>query len=392
MPIDLFEPYRIGKLELKNRFVRSAAVDRTADSSGAVTDGSVAIIQELAQGGVGLIVTGACFISPDTFPRGSSGFHGAHTDDMIPGLRRLAQIAHQEGAKIALQIVHHGARLMLSDQSGMTTLAVSRLPKLWRPHREMTDEEIEAIISDYASAALRGRKAGFDAVQLHGCHGSLFCQFLSPLLNLRTDRWGGSTENRRRFHLEVIRRIRNATGADFPLMIKFGVKDDTEKRFLIGIQKEIGETEGGLSLSEGVETARQMVMVGIDAIEASTSGTSAGRAARKDQPERPYFRDRAAAVKQAVSVPVIAEGGIRSLEMAKSIVDSGDADLISMCRPLIREPDLIARWQKGEVAPSKCISCNKCLRISLRNRPLVQRPFVWCREALRLREEGATKT
>ena len=116
----------------------------------------------------------------------------------------------------------------------------------------MTEGEIEGIIDDFASAAARARQAGFDAVQLHGAHGYLMSQFLSPLFNLRSDRWGGSVENRRRFNLEVIRKVRQAIGADFPFIIKFGVQDDKE---------------GGLPLSEGVETAWQMVKAGIDAIQ-----------------------------------------------------------------------------------------------------------------------------
>ncbi len=366
MAIDLFEPYRIGRLELRNRFVRSATWDATADSSGAVTGRSVALYRELGQGGIGLIVSGYAFVS--TLGQALVGQYGAHSDDMLPGLRRLVEAAHQGGTKIALQIVHAGIDSPYLFGQGTTLLAVSRVPEMRRPHREMTGEEIERIISDFAAAALRGREAGFDAIQLHGAHGYLMSQFLSPLLNLRTDWWGGSAENRRRFHLEVIRKVRQAIGTDFPLMIKLGVQDDRE---------------GGLSLSEGLETARQMVAEGIDAIEVSAGIGNPAQATKEGDPERAYFRERAAAVKQAVIVPVIAVGGIRSLEMAKDIVDSGDTDLISMCRPFIREPGLVVRWQRGEVEPAKCISCYKCLGIAARGEPLE------CGEERRLREEAA---
>ena len=369
MSTDLFEPYRIGRLELRNRFVRSATWDATADSSGAVTNGSVTLYRELGQGGVGLIVSGYAFVSP--LGQARRGQYGVHTDDMIPGLRRLVQAAHQGDAKIALQVHHAGINSDYLRRKGITPLAVSRMHEISRPHREMTDEEIEAILSDFASAALRAREAGFDAVQLHGAHGYLISQFLSPLFNLRTDRWGGSAENRRRFHLEVIQKVRQAAGADFPLMIKFGVQD---------------EKGGGLSLSEGLETARQMVEKGIDAIEVSAGVGTSIQATREGAPERAYFRERAAAVKRAVTVPVMLVGGIRSLEMAKSIVDSGDADLISMCRPFIREPSLVARWQRGEVGPAKCISCNKCFAIVGEGEPLE------CGEERRLREEAASST
>jgi len=345
MAIELFEPYRIGKLELRNRFVRSATWDATADDSGRVTDTSVALYGNLGRGEIGLIVSGYAYIS--LIGQAAVGQYSVHTDDMIPGLSRLVQAAHQGGAKIALQIVHAGINdRLLSSRKGITLLAVSKRPEINRPHRELTDEEIEEIISDFAAAALRGREAGFDAVQLHGAHAYLMSQIQSPLYNLRRDRWGGSAENRRRFHLEVIRKIHQVVGTDFPLMIKFGVQDDRE---------------GGLSLSEGLETARQMVAEGIDAIEVSAGVGNPVLTMRKGESPRAYYRERAAAVKRMVTVPVILVGGIRSFEMAKDIVSSGDTDLISMCRPFIREPDLVARWQRGDTAPAKCISCNKCM-------------------------------
>ncbi len=366
MSTDLFAPCRIGKLELRNRFVRSATWDASADDSGAATDNSVAVYRQLGQGGVGLIVSGYAFISP--LGQAIHGQYGAHSDDTIPGLRRLVQAAHEGGAKIALQIVHAGINSHYLPPKEILCIAVSTMESTKTPHREMTDEDIEAIISDFTSAAMRGKEAGFDAIQLHGAHGYLMSQFLSPLFNLRTDKWGGSAENRRRFHLEVTRRVRQAIGADFPLLVKLGVQDDTE---------------GGLSLSEGVETARQMVEEGIDAIEVSGGVGQFIRTTQEGEPEQAYFRDRAAAVKRAVKVPVMVVGGIRSLEMAKSIVDSGNADLISMCRPLIREPGLIARWQRGEGGPAKCVSCNRCFGILMKSEPLE------CAQERRLREEAA---
>ncbi len=353
MTIDLFAPYRLGRLELRNRFVRSATWDGTAESSGAVTDTSVALYRELSRGGVSLIVSGFAFVSP--LGQATPGQYGAHNDDMIPGLRRLVEAAHGGGAKVALQIVHAGVLSGYLSRRGITLQAVSNTNGISTAHREMTDEEIENLLFDYASAAVRGREAGFDAIQFHGAHGYGMTQFLSPLFNLRTDRWGGTAEKRRRFHIEAIRRVRQAIGTDFPLMIKFGVQDDAE---------------GGLSLSEGLETARQMVGEGIDAIEVSGGVGRPTQATREGDPERAYYRERAAALKRVVTVPVMVVGGIRSLEMAKSIVESGDADLISMSRPFIREPDLLARWQRGETEPAKCISCLKCYAIVARGEPL----------------------
>ena len=367
MPVDLFAPYRIGDLELRNRFVRSATWDGSADASGAATDMSVDIFRELAAGGVGLIVPGYIFVSP--LGQAMHGQYGIHTDEMIPGLRRVVDAAHEGGAAIAAQIVHAGINSHYLPPQGVTVLAVSSRADTKAAHREMTDEDIEGIISDFASAAVRAREAGFDAVQLHGAHGYLMTQFLSPLFNRRTDKWGGSPENRRRFHLEVTRRVRRATGTDFPLLIKLGIQDDDPQ---------------GLSLAEGIETARQLVDAGIDAIEVSGGVGGSIRTPKEGTPESPYFREQSAALKREVNVPVIEVGGIRSLEMAQSIVDNGDADLISLCRPLIRQPDLLLRWQKGDREPSRCVSCNRCFGIIMRQERLE------CAQERSLREQGAS--
>jgi len=186
MSKNLFEPYRIGTLEVKNRFVRSATWDGTADSSGAATDTSVALYKKLARSGVGLIISGYAFITQ--LGQATTGQYGVHTDDMITGLRRITMVAHEGGAKIALQMVHAGINSGYLGRRGKNLQAVSKLERIKTPHHEMTEEEIEALISDYVAAVLRAREAGFDAVQLHGAHGYIMSQFLSPLFNLRHDR------------------------------------------------------------------------------------------------------------------------------------------------------------------------------------------------------------
>jgi 2,4-dienoyl-CoA reductase-like NADH-dependent reductase (Old Yellow Enzyme family) len=222
--VKLFEPFSIGKMELRNCFIRSGTWDATADGLGAVTDNSVALYQALGQGRIGLIVTGFVFVS--SHRQSVPAQYGIHNDDMIPGLSRLVQAVHEGGGKIALQIAHAGTNSPYLRARGTVSMAVSAMPELDTPHREMTGEEIERIISDFVAAAVRGRDAGFDAIQLHGAHGYLMSQFLSPRFNRRTDKWGGSPEKRRTFQLEIIQRVRRAIGADFPLMVKFGVEDD----------------------------------------------------------------------------------------------------------------------------------------------------------------------
>jgi len=361
----LFDPLAIKHMSLSNRIMRSATWDATADAAGAVTENSVRLYRELAGGDIGLIVTGYAFVS-HPLGQANPGQYGIYGDMLIPGWKRLVQAVHAAGqSKIVMQIVHAGINSGYLVQRGQTLLAVSKLPEMTRPHREMTDEEIEGIIDDFAAAAVRVRAAGFDGVQLHGAHGYLMSQFASPLYNRRTDRWGGSAENRRRFHLEVVRRIRKAVGNDYPLLIKFGVMDDRP---------------GGLTLAEGLEACREMVAAGVDSIEVSSGVGSAAAAIKEGESDRPAHRERAIAVKKAVNVAVAVVSGIRSLVTAEEIIQSGDADMVSMCRPFIREPHLVSRWLRKDKRPAVCISCNKCFPIVARGEPLE------CGEERRLRE------
>ena len=338
MAIDLFAPFKIGKLELRNRFMRSATFDGTADDTGAVTESSLSLYRQLGEGHIGLVVTGHAYIS--RLGQAGAGQYGIYSDQQISGLRKLTEAVHSGGGKIAVQISHAGINSNYLERQGTPTLAVSASAEAQRPHREMTEEDILSIVGQFEAAAVRAVEAGFDAVQLHGAHGYLMSQFLSPITNTRKDRWGGNATNRRRFHVEVVRKVRGALPEGFPLLIKFGVKDDQE---------------GGLSIEEGVNVATRLAASGVDGIEVS-GGIGMTSVAKGEA----YFRDRAASVKKAVNIPVMAVAGIRSAATAQSIVDSGDADMISMSRPFIREPLLIQRWEKDENDPAKCVSCSRC--------------------------------
>jgi 2,4-dienoyl-CoA reductase-like NADH-dependent reductase (Old Yellow Enzyme family) len=351
----LLKPFKIKNLKLQNRIMRSATWDATADEKGGITDLSVALYRELGEGNIGLIVTGYAYVSR---PLGQAalGQYGNYSNRLIPGWKRIVRTVHDSGeSKIAMQIVHAGFNSGYLIRQGKSVLAVSKLTEAKRAHREMTDGDIERIISDFGKAAKRVREAGFDAVQLHGAHGYLFSQFASPLFNHRIDQWGGSPENRRRFLIEVIREIKRVVGKDYPVFIKFGVQDDEE---------------GGMSLAEGLETCRRMVDAGINCIEVSGGVGNPPFTIKEGESDKPAFRERAAEVKKAVSVPVAVVHGIRSLKMAEDIIDAGDADMVSMCRPFIREPHLIQRWQRGDTRPATCISCAKCSRLVGRGKPL----------------------
>lgn len=365
---DVFDPITIGGLELQNRFMRSATWDGTAAEDGQVTDHSLALYRALGEGGIGLIATGYMYISE--LGRAASGQYGIYSDEMIPGLKKLAEVSRRHGSKVIAQIVHAGVTSMYLPIKGTEMLAMSKLDHIPAPHREATEEDIQIVIDDFATATVRAREAGFDGVQLHGAHGYLINQIASPLFNKRQDRWGGSAENRRRFHIEVTKRIRKAVGGDYPLHIKFGLMDDSE---------------WGMTLDEGIETARQMVAAGMDAIEVSAGvgNDHATLAPKAGDPETTPFRERAALLKKEIDIPVMVVGGIRTLAAARDIVAGGDADMVSLCRPFIREPGLIARWKNEDTAAAKCISCYQCITSVSRE------GILECGQERRLREAAA---
>ncbi len=340
MAIDLFASYKIGKLDLKNRFVRSATWDAMANEDGSVTEKSIELYTALGAGGMGLIISGHVFI--DLPGKAGFGQYGIHDDTMIPGLKKMTATARKSGVRIAAQLAHSGLYCLGHDDPA---IVVSVIPQVERPQHEMTDAEVVELISTYVSAARRAAEAGFDAIQLHGAHGYLLSQFLSPLYNHRTDNWGGSAARRRNFHLEVVKEIKKAVGSSYPVLIKLGVMDDKA---------------GGLLLDEGVQAAVELAKAGIDAIEVSLGFGVAIRNTLNGEADTAYFRDLAATVKHKVNVPVMAVGGIRKLDTAKGIINCGEADMISMCRPFIREPDIISKWQKDLTSRAECVSCGKC--------------------------------
>ncbi|MFH1155665.1 MAG: NADH:flavin oxidoreductase [Pseudomonadota bacterium] len=356
----IFEPAAIRQLKLRNRFVRSATHDGMADSSGQVTEKQIALYTGLAQGGCGLIVTGLANV--DQSGRISAFQMDISNDSSIPGLRHLVDAVHGHGARIAAQLSHAGREACryqtLIRKTAIAPSVVKDDPYFEGLCREMTEDEIRQVIRAFGDAALRAKEAGFDAVQLHGAHAYLFSQFLSPFTNRRTDIWGGELENRSRFLRETCREIRSRVGADYPLLIKLGVQDGFDK---------------GLKFEEGARVARQCQEWGIDALEISQGlrghyytetefRTGIDRAGKEA-----YFRDWCKAIKSTVDVPVMMVGGLRRLEQMETIIENREADFVSLCRPLIREPDLISTWEKEPDHRAACISCNRCF-VAIRNR------------------------
>jgi len=318
-----------------------------ADEHGRPLPKLAELYRELARGGVGLIITGHMYVHPSG--KAHPGMTGIFSDDLIPGLATLADAVHSEGGKIAAQINHAGRQSrgdIVDDPMGP-----SEHPPI-PPRsgaREMTIGEIDMLIDAYAQAARWAEIAGLDAVQIHAAHGYLVSQFLSPIANRRTDEWGGSLENRSRFMRRIIAAVRDQVGPDFPVFAKLGIRD---------------ESENGLTLQEGVAIVGQLREWELDAVEISGGLAETGAfniaGEIKSGENEAFFRPWAQVAQDVADLPIILVGGMRSLDTMEDILTSGDAQLISMCRPLICEPDLPSRLRDGIQATSACVSRNRC--------------------------------
>lgn len=220
----LFEKTTVNGMTMRNRMVRSATWEGMCEQDGRPTERLINYYRDLAQGGIGLIVSGYAFVLPDG--KHNRGQMGIHTDDFADDFKNLTHAVHKAGGKIAGQLVHAGgqsdARNAGRQPFAPSAVKVDQFPEV---PAELTRDEIIKIVTAFGEAACRAKSWGFDAVQLHGAHGFLINQFLSPLTNRRTDEYGGSIENRCRFVLEVYRKVRETVGADYPVLIKLNAAD-----------------------------------------------------------------------------------------------------------------------------------------------------------------------
>jgi 2,4-dienoyl-CoA reductase-like NADH-dependent reductase (Old Yellow Enzyme family) len=343
-----FEPVKIMGLNLRNRFIRSATMEGMISNGGAPGTDLIKLYENIAKGGTALISTSAC--QPD--PAWSMGSHRQlilHADTDCSPWEELTGMIHRLGACISLQMSPFmviGGRLVGPSEYQPGVYALSA-------------DEIKLFVSLYAGTAKLARRVGFDAVQVHAGHGYGLSQFLSPYFNRRVDEYGGSLENRVRIFVQIRKAIGEATGYDFPIWIKMNSFD--------GIP-------GGLIPGQAAGYAPLLEEAGYGAIEV-TGGAAGGSndsrgALDKDQWFEGYYLEGAASVKAATGLPVSAVGGIRSLEMIGRILSGGIADMISLSRPLIREPGLVNRWAGGDRAPARCISCNGCYAMMVKGKGL----------------------
>ena len=369
----LTSPVTIGGLQLRNRIAMAAMGVEIAEEDGSAREPIIAYYEERARGGVGLIITEVC---PAAYPHGATAARqlACSSDDYLPGLQEMTRRVHAHGAKIALQLVHHGkvARLDTIQERellmpskprfrGQNDMAndlsreeIGLLMKAagggQRKIKEATQEDIDWVVDRFADAAERARRAGFDAVEIHAAHGYLLSEFLSPAWNFRTDAYGGSRDNRARLLQEVLREAKTRTGDDFPIWARI---DSQEFR-----------TRGGIQPIDACRTAELAEDAGADAIHVTAYSDSTSAAGFTDAPlthtEGAYV-DATAQIKSRVSVPVIAVGRIEP-EMGDALIRDGKADVIAMGRKLLADAAIAQKLTEGrpeDIRP--CVYCYTCV-------------------------------
>lgn len=389
----LFTPGKIGNVTVKNRVVMSPMVLGTGRLDGAPGEQMIRYYEERAKGGVGLIITEATRVDEKTGPLAPRQL-AMSSDRHIEPFARLVSRVHRHGAKIFCQL-HHPGRQTLSILVGswrMSTAVGGVVDSYWKlffqlaQKRDLLEKthllpavaapsavpcrlqkqktralklrEIQEIIQEFADAARRVQQAGGDGVELHGAHGYLIQQFLSPYTNRREDAYGGSFENRMRFLTEIILRIRETCGASFPIVVRLSVDE---------FYREIGEPENGYTLDEGVRIAKELERLGVDAIDVSSgtyetmnywlepTGFACG-----------WRKNLAKAVRDTVKIPVLAANLIRSPEQAEAQLAEGAQDFISLGRPLLADPNWVMKAAAGRTEDIKrCICCLWCFESML---------------------------
>ncbi|MFW6067775.1 MAG: NADH:flavin oxidoreductase [Myxococcota bacterium] len=369
-----FAPARLGPLTLRNRFHKAATFEGMCPD-GTPSEALIELHRRVAEGGVGLTTVAYCSVSPD----GRTYEHQMWIREAIlPALRRLTDAVHREGAAAALQIGHSGLFASRSV-AGSRPLAPSRVFNTYGLSfsRPMGAEDLEWMVAQFEQAAALAGEAGFDAVELHLGHGYLLSQFLSPATNRRRDELGGSLENRLRFPLQVTRRVRAALGPSLALVAKINLTDGFP---------------GGLDVGDAVEVARRLEAEGVDAVVPSGGSVSKtplymlrgevplrdmvrvqGSALRKvglslfgrlfvqRYPfEETFFFDDARRVVDAVGIPVVLIGGVRSLADVERALGAGFG-FVALGRPLIHDPDFVRKLETGTVTASGCVPCNRCI-------------------------------
>ena len=345
----LFEPFEVGGLELRNRIVRSATTSAYSRPDGVLRPEIVDLLVRLAEGEVGLIVKGHLYVMETG--KAFVGQAGIDGEAQLPMLRRLTEAVHAAGGVIAAQLNHAGINSEI-ERAGPSaydgpTRSLARVRA-----RALTSDEVWGIVEAFGDGAERAMEAGFDGVQIHGAHGWLISQFLSRSLNRRDDEWGGDLERRMRLLSEVHDAVRERVGRSTPVMLKMNCDDFSPD---------------GFTIDDSIRVAKAICRRGLDLLEVSGGSyvdqrmELRDRARLKEDPvlSEAHFAGYAAEIKKAVGDTTTSiVGGIRSLACMEAIVERGVADMVSMCRPFIREQDLVKKLKRGQ-ARAACTSCDR---------------------------------
>ena len=369
-----FKPGKIAKLTLRNRVIRSGCFEGMCQD-GLITDALIEHHRRVAQGGVGMTTVAYCSVSYDGRAFGHEMWM---RPELMPDLMRLTAAVHAEGAAASIQIGHCGF-FSNPREIGRKPLGASVKFCLFRLSfcESMTEKQIAEKIEDFGQTAQMVKEAGFDALEIHAGHGYLLSQFLSPWTNHRRDQYGGSLENRLRFPLAVIRRVRQAVGPDYPTLIKMNVSDGFK---------------GGLTPQEAVEVAKAFEAAGASALVPSCGFTArtplymmrGNRPVREMAAnqtdwllklglslfgwfmvqryrfDRLFLLNEALRIKKAVGIPVVYIGGILRLEDIKYVLEQG-FEFVQVGRATVRDPDFVNKLQSGEIVRSDCDQCNRCI-------------------------------
>lgn len=323
---NIFDAVELKNLRLKNRLIRSATWEGIAAPDGSIGDDTYEIYRELAAGGVGAIITGFTSVAANDFYFG--GMMRLSDNKLISQYKRLVEIIHAEDCAAISQLAM-GAFYRNGAEVG---------------ENDLTAQEVRDVIKLFVDAAARAELAGFDGVQIHAAHFFFLSRFISPLVNHRTDEFGGSTEARAKILLDILRGIKKSSPS-LHVTTKINCNDFTR---------------GGLDEDESLAICKLLVDAGIDSLEVSGNGTSVGgiRAGVNEG----YFAEFAARLAKEVSVPVICVGGWRSRQAMEKFLNASKVELLSLSRPLVREPDFPNKLLRGLSDVSKCVSCNACYR------------------------------
>ena len=339
--ITLFDETNIKNIHLKNRIIKGAVGDYCFLKDNQLTNEALYYYDQLSKNEISLIYTGATIINPEA----SNLFNifKIDNDEYINEYKKITKIVHKNKGNIIMQLAEIG----LNIESGKQVLygpSKVKSPFFDEISNEISKEQILKIQDNFAKAALRAKKAEFDGIEIHSAHLNLLSQFLSPEFNKRDDEYGGSDENRAKFLVETIRKIRKVVGEDFIISLKLNSYD--------GDKYKNGITENGF-----LTACKLAEKNGVDIINVSGDWDQ-----QKPKPKTAMFLQATKKLAEVVKIPVVLVGGIRDIETMEEILNSSNIRYFGIVRPLICEPDLIKRWKNGDRSKAKCITCNTCLR------------------------------